>query len=133
MRADNDNQNGDTVDPDIQQSEDDQTDTEIEQVEEQEPEVKAEEVKPEVKVEEPKQRKPRGPNKPKAQEPTIGRIVHYVTSAGTIRPAIITLVSEETVDLTVFNSQGAVAVDTVSFDNELPGETPGTAFWPERN
>lgn len=59
--------------------------------------------------------------------PALRRIVLYATTAGTVRPAIITRVNEdETVDLSVFNSEGCVPVRSAE-----PGdaETPGTYFW----
>jgi hypothetical protein len=66
--------------------------------------------------------------------PAIGRIVHYVTAQGTIRPAIIAgLKGDETVEVVVFNSDGAVFINKAPFDNEFPGETPGTVFWPKRD
>lgn len=71
----------------------------------------------EDKQESKQQPKRRGPNKPKEKLASpvveIGRIVRYVTGAGTVRPAIITAVHEGgdgEVDLTVFNSEGSVAV-----------------------
>lgn len=61
----------------------------------------------------------------------VGRIVHYVTSSGSTRPAIIAGVLDDgVVDVVVFNSTGAQFVETV-FDDKFPGETPGTVFWPE--
>jgi hypothetical protein len=91
------------------------------------------EQKPEPKAEEkpkPKQQRRKAKD---GQEPGIGRIVHYVTASGSIRPAIISRVSDDAVDVTVFNSTGAVPVSEVPFDPEFPGETPGTVFWPEHN
>ena len=70
--------------------------------------------------------KPRG-RKPKEQVAAVGRIVHYVTAQGTIRPAIITKLGDEAVDLTVFNSQGAVPVTDVVFDGD---QSEGTYHWP---
>lgn len=61
---------------------------------------------------------------------SIGRIVRYVTGQGTIRPAIISaLVEEDEVQLTVFNSQGAVFADNVPFAPE-DAAVPGTYHWP---
>lgn len=61
---------------------------------------------------------------------SIGRIVRYVTAQGSIRPAIISgLVEEDEVQLTVFNSQGAVFVDHVPFAPK-EYEVPGTYHWP---
>jgi hypothetical protein len=74
------------------------------------------------------------PEKPAAPTPAIGRIVQYVTAQGTIRPAIIAgLKGDETVEVVVFNSDGAVFINKAPFDNEFPGETPGTVFWPKRD
>lgn len=68
---------------------------------------------------------------------TIGRIVCYVTGNGTIRPAIISAVrSDEVVDLTVFNSEGAVAVTHVQHEDieqewiETAEDIAGTWHWP---
>lgn len=64
------------------------------------------------------------------QVPSIGRIVFYTTAQGTERPAIITrVVDDEEVDLTVFNSDGAVPVKNALLDE--PGE-PGSWSWPQR-
>lgn len=100
-------------------------------------------------AEQPKPRRGRPP-KPKTEEPkvelewldepeiverpepraSIGRIVRYVTGQGTIRPAIISaLVEEDEVQLTVFNSQGAVFADNVPFAPE-DAAVPGTYHWP---
>jgi hypothetical protein len=77
--------------------------------------------------------KRRGPNKPKAPELALGRTVLYVTASSTVRPAVVTRIDSdaETVDLTVFNSQGAVPVGDVSLDAE--GVAIGTYHWPERH
>lgn len=72
------------------------------------------------------------------QKPDLGRIVRYVTGNGTIRPAIISKVHEDgvTVDLTVFNSEGAVAVTHVSEESieqewiETAEDIAGTYHWP---
>lgn len=61
---------------------------------------------------------------------SIGRIVRYETAASTVRPAIITRVNDASVDLTVFNSEGAVPVPGVSYSEE---NLPGTYHWPEMN
>lgn len=60
----------------------------------------------------------------------LGRNVLYVTANATVRPAVISALNEdETVDLTVFNSAGAVPVTAVDLD-PFEGETPGTYHWP---
>lgn len=78
-------------------------------------------------VEEPEAPKQRQGRKPKPQAPALGRVVIYVTAQGTERPAIITRVDDELVDLTVFNSSGAVAVVDVALD---PDKSEGTYSWP---
>lgn len=64
-------------------------------------------------------------------EPTIGRIVEYTTHSDTVRPAIITRIhGHQVVDLTVFNSEGAVPavlVEKKAFDGES-----GVWSWPKR-
>jgi hypothetical protein len=99
----------------------------------QEPVIEVPDVKPEPKRRGPNKPKPVEPEPDKDPEPAIGRIVQYVTRSGTIRPAIITAVSKFAVDLTVFNSTGAVPINGATFDAETPGDKPGTVFWPERN
>lgn len=72
------------------------------------------------------------------QTPDLGRSVRYVTGNGTIRPAVITKVHEDgvTVDLTVFNSEGAVPVTHVSEESieqewiESAEDIAGTYHWP---
>jgi hypothetical protein len=90
--------------------------------------------------EKPLARKKPGP-KPKVQDdtPKSGRIVMYVTVAGTIRPAIISKVHDEkTVDLTVFNSEGSVAVQHVKHESieqewiEDATDIAGSWHWPIR-
>jgi len=84
-------------------------------------------------VEQPTPTARRGGRRPKADVteqfvPALRRIVLYTTAAGTIRPAIITRVNtdDETVDLSVFNSEGCVAIRAAS---QGDAETPGTYFW----
>jgi len=69
----------------------------------------------------------------------VGRVVIYVTVTGTFRPAIITKVNgDETVDLTVFNSEGAVAVQNVKHESieqewiEDATDIAGSYHWPLR-
>lgn len=80
----------------------------------------------------PKQRRSR---KPKTPEPGLGRTVLYVTVSETVRPAVISRVNDdESVDLTVFNSQGAVPVPNVrpaEYDPEVA--MANTYHWPESN
>lgn len=72
------------------------------------------------------------------QKPDLGRSVRYVTGQGTIRPAVITRVygDGETVDLTVFNSEGAVPVTAVAHESieqewiETAEDIAGTYHWP---
>lgn len=67
--------------------------------------------------------KGKGKGKGKAKEAVthkLGAQVFYMTTSGTPRPAIITRVHDgKTVDLTVFNSQGAVPATGVALDPEL--------------
>lgn len=92
---------------------------------------------PEVQAE-PEQPKRRG-RKPAKQEPVLdlGRMVRYVTASGTERPAVVTRINNGgaegagSVDLTVFNSQGAVPVTDVEHDSEF--QQPHTWHWPEFN
>lgn len=61
----------------------------------------------------------------------LGRVVYYVTGSGTVRPAVITQINDEEtgdVDLTVFNSQGAVPAVGAVHSTDLE---PGTYYWPE--
>jgi hypothetical protein len=105
-----DKQNEETVSDETQQPEGDDT-----------PEVKAED-KPEPK---------RRGRKPKAPEPSLGRMVRYVTVSNTVRPAVITRVHEDdVVDVTVFNSLGAQPVERVAPGSE---DESGTYHWPEFN
>lgn len=90
--------------------------------------VEAPKPKPAPKVEESKDAPE--PEVAKAPEPDLGRIVRYITPQGTVRPAIITAVSDELIDLTVFNSQGAAPATRVAYDED--GEIPGTYHWPKR-
>lgn len=89
----------------------------------------------EPKVEEPKQEAPkRGRGKAADEKPQAGpgRIVMYVTNSETIRPAIISRVNaDDTVDLSVFNSEGCVAVTNVN-EADVEDEIPGTYHWPVR-
>jgi hypothetical protein len=72
------------------------------------------------------------------QTPDIGRSVNYITGNGTIRPAVISKVhgDGETVDLTVFNSEGAVPVVGVQHESieqewiESVEDIAGTYHWP---
>ena len=84
---------------------------------------------PPVEPEKPKQQ--RKPRKPKFEEPSIGRIVNYVTSRETIRPAIVTAVHGGVVDLTVFNSLGASPATEVQADPD--DLLPHTWHWPTEN
>ncbi len=80
---------------------------------------------------EPKAEPKRRGRKPKTPEPSIGRMVRYVTVSQTIRPAVITRVHEDdVVDLTVFNSLGAQPVESVTPGSE---DEIGTYHWPEFN
>lgn len=77
------------------------------------------------------------------EEPTIGRIVHYVYEDGTHRPAIIVSVIEADVvmvQLQVFNDADPKAIyndqrpamdwkTSIEFDED---GAPGTCHWPER-
>jgi hypothetical protein len=66
-----------------------------------------------------------------APAPSIGRIVRYVTAQGSVRPAIIAEVgNDSTVDIVLFNkSNGAIYIEAVELD-PFDGETPGTYHWP---
>lgn len=66
---------------------------------------------------------------PVAQVPSISRIVLYTTGQGTVRPAIITgLLEDGDVQLTVFNSEGAVPTEA-SFSEE---SIAGCWNWPAK-
>lgn len=67
---------------------------------------------------------------PKKQEPGVGRIVHYYTTAGEQRAALITAVDGASVRLMVFNDIGAFPLGDVA---EAPFPTPECWSWPERN
>ena len=83
------------------------------------------------------------------QEPTIGRIVHWVTKSGTHRPAIITSVASwqeyGTINLVVFGGKynsvemkevpfsGGEVEPAVAYTKDEQRTFPtGTWHWPER-
>lgn len=70
------------------------------------------------------------------QQPSIGRIVHYVSRGSadgvypaTCRAAIVTVADSDLVALCVLNPTGLHFTERVPFDD---GGTPGTWHWPER-
>lgn len=66
-------------------------------------------------------------------KPGIGRIVHFVSSAGVHHAAIITRVKSDTeIDLNVFTSgeDGSVSETGCLLDNA--GKVVGSWHWPER-
>lgn len=68
-----------------------------------------------------------------APKPSVGRIVRTITSAGSIRPAIIIGVEDDKVELVVFNAtNGAQYIGFVGFA-EAEDEIPGTWHWPATN
>jgi hypothetical protein len=119
-----DEQNEETVTDETQQPEADTT-----------PEVQANpEPEQQPEPEQPKQKRGRAKATVKPSEPVLalGRMVRYVTASETVRPAVVTRINEGSVDLTVFNSRGAVPVFDVrpaEYDPEVPLEN--TYHWPE--
>lgn len=92
-----------------------------------------EEAPPERKKPGPKPR-PRPVEIVEPAEPVLalGRVIRYITGEGTVRPAMVTKIHSETqVDLTVFNSEGAVPVTGVLFE-DAEEDIPGTCHWPDR-
>jgi hypothetical protein len=92
------------------------------------------EVQADPEPEAPKQKRGRAKATVKPSEPVLalGRMVRYVTASETVRPAVVTRIDGDRVDLTVFNSQGAVPVAGVKqaeYDPEVPLEN--TYHWPE--
>lgn len=96
---------------------------------------------PEVRSE-PEQPKQRRGRKPAKQEPVLalGRMVRYVTASETVRPAVVTRINNGgaegagSVDLTVFNSEGAVPVVNVEhFEYDPEVAMSNTWHWPEHN
>lgn len=69
---------------------------------------------------------------PSGPTAALGRVVMYVTASETIRPAIITKLHEDgAVDLTVFNSTGAVPAERVFEDAPFEDVLfPHTYHWP---
>jgi hypothetical protein len=72
------------------------------------------------------------------QEPTVGRIVHYVAQDGKHKAAIIIDVNQpgggapQTVDLQVAMHSGWVVVPASPYQAEAEPDTEGTWHWPER-
>ncbi len=70
------------------------------------------------------------------QQPSVGRVVHYVDADSTHRAAIITMTSEYlpmTVDLVVFGLIGfTAAVNEPGVWYDSAGVRPRTWHWPER-
>ncbi len=67
-----------------------------------------------------------------SQEPTIGRIVHYVTDRylDEHRPAIVVECGGNVVNLQVFSTDGPFWADEIEHDEEY--KETGTWHWPER-
>ena len=63
------------------------------------------------------------------ETPDLGTLVYYVTSRGTLRPAVVTAITDGLVDLTVFNSQGAIPV--IEVQAEASGKIPHTWHRPD--
>lgn len=74
------------------------------------------------------------PEEPSGPFVTVGRIVHYRTRSGGVRPAIVAGVVEDLgnrayVQLVVFNSTGGQYLDDVYLAGE-PSDRAGSAFFP---
>lgn len=69
------------------------------------------------------------PKAPRVQVPTIGRAVHYTTSSGKTRPAVITDLDDGITSLTVMNPLGCHYVEDVEFSEE---PQPNHWSWPPR-
>jgi hypothetical protein len=77
-----------------------------------------------------------GETPPPAPAPTIGRTVHYVLPNGKHRPAIISEVNPDTVNLVVFagapDDFDQIGIVSSLVEGVEEGTEPGTWHWPER-
>lgn len=69
------------------------------------------------------------PTPPAPPVPSIGRMVHYTTDSGLIRPGIIVAVDDDTIDLVVFNPLGSFPRRDVP---RAETSTPSHWNWPPR-